>query len=76
MNGRMCTGSSMAYDPLPTRCAFRSIHAHFLEQRRKPEKLNMVCPFYDMSSDKPGTGMRTYEWLIAHIEMLMLREKE
>eukprot|EP00959_Pyramimonas_sp_CCMP1952_P086762 1814681-Pyramimonas_sp.AAC.1 len=48
-----------------------SIHANFLEQCRKPEKLNMVCQFCDMSSDKPGAGMRAYEWLIAQIEMLI-----
>eukprot|EP00959_Pyramimonas_sp_CCMP1952_P153532 3212317-Pyramimonas_sp.AAC.1 len=53
-----------------------SIHAHFLEKCRKPKKLDMTCQFYDMSSGKPGTGMRTYEWLITQIEMMMLREKE
>eukprot|EP00959_Pyramimonas_sp_CCMP1952_P025392 532580-Pyramimonas_sp.AAC.1 len=53
-----------------------SIHPLFLEQCRKPTKLSMICQFFDLSSDKPGTGMRTYEWLIAQIEMMMLREKE
>eukprot|EP00959_Pyramimonas_sp_CCMP1952_P383822 8043814-Pyramimonas_sp.AAC.1 len=36
----------------------------------------MICHFYDLSSDKPGTGMTTYEWLITQIEWMMLCEKE
>ena len=53
-----------------------SIHAHFLEQCRKPSKLEQVMGFYDMSDDEVGTGMKTYEWLIGQIERLMLMEKE
>eukprot|EP00959_Pyramimonas_sp_CCMP1952_P164347 3435612-Pyramimonas_sp.AAC.1 len=33
-----------------------SIHAHCIEQYRKPKKLPFVCQIYDMSKDKLGTG--------------------
>eukprot|EP00959_Pyramimonas_sp_CCMP1952_P221811 4637341-Pyramimonas_sp.AAC.1 len=53
-----------------------SIHAHFIEQCRKPKKLDFVCQVYDLSRDKLGEGVRSYEWLMAQIEGVMLRDKE
>eukprot|EP00959_Pyramimonas_sp_CCMP1952_P408739 8566118-Pyramimonas_sp.AAC.1 len=36
-----------------------SIHAHFIEQCRKPKKLlDRICQLYDLSADKPGEGMK------------------
>eukprot|EP00959_Pyramimonas_sp_CCMP1952_P238097 4975829-Pyramimonas_sp.AAC.1 len=53
-----------------------SIHAHFIEQCRKPKKLDVVCQIYDLSGDKLGEGVRSHEWLIFQIEAMMLRDKE
>eukprot|EP00959_Pyramimonas_sp_CCMP1952_P362700 7595426-Pyramimonas_sp.AAC.1 len=53
-----------------------SIHARFIEQCRKPSKLNFVCQPYDMSKDKMGHGVKTCEWLMKQIEGTMLRDKE
>eukprot|EP00959_Pyramimonas_sp_CCMP1952_P011348 238265-Pyramimonas_sp.AAC.1 len=53
-----------------------STHAHFIEQCRKPKKFELICQLYDLSTDKPGEGVKTYEWLITQIEWMMLREKE
>ena len=65
----------MAFAP-PTDGMRASIHAHFLEQCRKPNKLKPAMSFHDMSSDKSGTGMKSYEWLVGQIEKLMMMEKE
>eukprot|EP00959_Pyramimonas_sp_CCMP1952_P338366 7086158-Pyramimonas_sp.AAC.1 len=53
-----------------------SIHAHIIEQCRKPKRLELVCQLYDLSTDKLGEGMKTCEWLISQLEWMMLREKE
>eukprot|EP00959_Pyramimonas_sp_CCMP1952_P317161 6637970-Pyramimonas_sp.AAC.1 len=53
-----------------------SIHAHFIEQRRRPKKLAFACQIYDMSKYRWGTGVKSYEWLMNEIESLMLRDKE
>eukprot|EP00959_Pyramimonas_sp_CCMP1952_P031413 658780-Pyramimonas_sp.AAC.1 len=53
-----------------------SIHAHFIEQCRKPSTLHFACQLYDMSKDKMGHGVKTYEWLMEQIEGMMLRYKE
>eukprot|EP00959_Pyramimonas_sp_CCMP1952_P198686 4155799-Pyramimonas_sp.AAC.1 len=37
-----------------------SIRAHFIEQCRKPKKLELICQLYDLSTDKLGEGMKTY----------------
>eukprot|EP00959_Pyramimonas_sp_CCMP1952_P179171 3745624-Pyramimonas_sp.AAC.1 len=53
-----------------------SIHAHFIEQSRTPNKLNFVCQLYDLSKDRMGQGVKTYEWLMEQIEGMMLRDAE
>eukprot|EP00959_Pyramimonas_sp_CCMP1952_P430805 9022211-Pyramimonas_sp.AAC.1 len=53
-----------------------SIHAPFVEQRRHSKKFDMICQLYDLSADKPGAGMETYEWLITQIDWMILRERE
>eukprot|EP00959_Pyramimonas_sp_CCMP1952_P043619 911817-Pyramimonas_sp.AAC.1 len=53
-----------------------SIHAYFIEQRRKPKKLDFVYQLYDLSRGKLGSGVRSYEWLMPQIEAMMLRDKE
>eukprot|EP00959_Pyramimonas_sp_CCMP1952_P110125 2304215-Pyramimonas_sp.AAC.1 len=53
-----------------------STHAHFIEQCRKPNTLNFVCQLYNMSNDKMGHGVKTYEWLMEQIEGMVLRDKE
>eukprot|EP00959_Pyramimonas_sp_CCMP1952_P245803 5137252-Pyramimonas_sp.AAC.1 len=53
-----------------------SIHAHFIEQRRKPKNLDFACQLYDLSKDKLGEGARSYEWLMSQIDGMMLRDKE
>eukprot|EP00959_Pyramimonas_sp_CCMP1952_P026894 564654-Pyramimonas_sp.AAC.1 len=53
-----------------------SIHAHFIEQCRNPKKFDFVCQIYDLSRDKLGQGVKTYEWLMEQIEAMMLRDKE
>eukprot|EP00959_Pyramimonas_sp_CCMP1952_P069357 1447258-Pyramimonas_sp.AAC.1 len=53
-----------------------SIHAHFIEQCRKPKKLSFACQIYDMSKDRLGAGVKFYEWLMSEIDSLMLRDKE
>eukprot|EP00959_Pyramimonas_sp_CCMP1952_P123622 2584371-Pyramimonas_sp.AAC.1 len=53
-----------------------SIHAHFIEQCRKPKKLDFVYQILDLSRDKLGEGVRSYKWLISQIEAMLLRDKE
>eukprot|EP00959_Pyramimonas_sp_CCMP1952_P210020 4394314-Pyramimonas_sp.AAC.1 len=53
-----------------------SIHAHFIEQCRKPKKLEFVRQLYDLPKDKLGEGVKSYEWLMEQIEGMMLRDKE
>eukprot|EP00959_Pyramimonas_sp_CCMP1952_P273393 5714540-Pyramimonas_sp.AAC.1 len=38
-----------------------SIHARFIEQCRKLKKLDFVCQLYDLSKDRLGEGVKTYE---------------
>eukprot|EP00959_Pyramimonas_sp_CCMP1952_P146272 3062180-Pyramimonas_sp.AAC.1 len=47
-----------------------------MEHCRKPKKSEFVCQLSDLSKDKLGVGVRSYEWLMAHIEGVMLRDKE
>eukprot|EP00959_Pyramimonas_sp_CCMP1952_P161928 3385630-Pyramimonas_sp.AAC.1 len=53
-----------------------SIHAHFIEQCRKPKKLELVRQVYDLPTDKLGEGIKSYEWFISQIEWMTLREKD
>eukprot|EP00959_Pyramimonas_sp_CCMP1952_P450936 9441298-Pyramimonas_sp.AAC.1 len=32
--------------------------------------------WYELSTDPPGTGMRTYQWLLLQVESLMMRDRE
>eukprot|EP00959_Pyramimonas_sp_CCMP1952_P328520 6877639-Pyramimonas_sp.AAC.1 len=41
-----------------------SMHAHFYEQSRQVPRLEYAMQWYELSTDPPGTGMRTYQWLI------------
>eukprot|EP00959_Pyramimonas_sp_CCMP1952_P336065 7036845-Pyramimonas_sp.AAC.1 len=49
-----------------------SVHAHFIEQCRKPKKLDFACQLYDLPRDKLGQGVSSYEWLMEQIEGMML----
>eukprot|EP00959_Pyramimonas_sp_CCMP1952_P306786 6420772-Pyramimonas_sp.AAC.1 len=40
-----------------------SINAHFHEQSRQVPRLEYALQWYELSTDAPGTGMRTYHWL-------------
>eukprot|EP00959_Pyramimonas_sp_CCMP1952_P230351 4815870-Pyramimonas_sp.AAC.1 len=62
LSGQTCISSAAAHDLRPTR----------REHRSMPISLSSA----GSRRNKPGTGMRTSEWLIAQIEMMMLREKE
>eukprot|EP00959_Pyramimonas_sp_CCMP1952_P239437 5004145-Pyramimonas_sp.AAC.1 len=64
MSGQMFISNSTAYDP-PSDEMRASIHARFIEQCRKPKKLEFICQLYDLSTDKLGEGVRTHE--LAHI---------
>eukprot|EP00959_Pyramimonas_sp_CCMP1952_P245582 5132924-Pyramimonas_sp.AAC.1 len=39
-----------------------SIHAHFYEQIRQVPRLKYATQWRELSTDPPGTGMRTYQW--------------
>eukprot|EP00959_Pyramimonas_sp_CCMP1952_P192765 4030689-Pyramimonas_sp.AAC.1 len=74
MGGQMFTNSYGVRPPSDEMRA--SVHAHLIEQRRKPKRLSFVCQTYDMFKDKVGTGVKSDEWLMTYIESLMLRDKE
>eukprot|EP00959_Pyramimonas_sp_CCMP1952_P042474 888110-Pyramimonas_sp.AAC.1 len=41
-----------------------SMRAHLHEQIRQAPRLHYVMQWYDLSTDPPGAGMRTYQWLL------------
>eukprot|EP00959_Pyramimonas_sp_CCMP1952_P101799 2129534-Pyramimonas_sp.AAC.1 len=41
-----------------------SVYAHFYEQMRQVPRLPSVMQWYELSSETPGTGMSTYQWLL------------
>eukprot|EP00959_Pyramimonas_sp_CCMP1952_P181297 3790828-Pyramimonas_sp.AAC.1 len=53
-----------------------SIHAHLHDQMRQVSRLEYAMQWYELSTDPPGTGMRTYQWLLLQVESLMLRVRE
>eukprot|EP00959_Pyramimonas_sp_CCMP1952_P192694 4029145-Pyramimonas_sp.AAC.1 len=52
------------------------MRAHFHEQIRQAPRLHYVMQWYDLSTDPPGTGMRTYPWLLLQVGSLMMRDRE
>eukprot|EP00959_Pyramimonas_sp_CCMP1952_P215222 4503209-Pyramimonas_sp.AAC.1 len=40
-----------------------SIHAHCYEQIKQVPRLEVIMQWYELSTDPPGTGMRSYQWL-------------
>eukprot|EP00959_Pyramimonas_sp_CCMP1952_P230675 4822616-Pyramimonas_sp.AAC.1 len=53
-----------------------SIHAHFYKQIRQVPRLEYAMQWYELSTDPPGTGMRTYQWLLLQVESLLMRDRE
>eukprot|EP00959_Pyramimonas_sp_CCMP1952_P319306 6681514-Pyramimonas_sp.AAC.1 len=52
------------------------MRALFYEQIRQAPKRHSVMQWYDLSTDPPGTGMRTHRRLLLQIESLMMRDRE
>eukprot|EP00959_Pyramimonas_sp_CCMP1952_P075239 1572386-Pyramimonas_sp.AAC.1 len=53
-----------------------SIHAHFYKHIRQVPRLECATQWYEWSTDAPGTGMRTYQWLFLQVESLAMRGRE
>eukprot|EP00959_Pyramimonas_sp_CCMP1952_P359460 7526775-Pyramimonas_sp.AAC.1 len=53
-----------------------SIHAHLYEQVRQVPRLEGIMQLYEVSTDRHGRGMRSYEWLVWQIELSMMRDRE
>ena len=53
-----------------------AIHTHFYEQLSCVPKLSQIIGWYNMSCDKTGHGMRSYEWLLFQVENLMMRDHD
>ena len=53
-----------------------SSHEHIYEQMKLLLNMQHVLNFYDMSSDKIGTGIRAYPWLLDHLHKMVDRERD
>eukprot|EP00959_Pyramimonas_sp_CCMP1952_P312251 6535266-Pyramimonas_sp.AAC.1 len=53
-----------------------SMHAHFHEQIRQVLRLQSAMQWYELSTDPPSTGMRTYQCLLLQVVSLIMRDRE
>eukprot|EP00959_Pyramimonas_sp_CCMP1952_P307226 6430296-Pyramimonas_sp.AAC.1 len=53
-----------------------SIRAHFYEQIRQVPRREYAMQWYELSTDPPGTGIITYQWILLQVEYLMMRGRE
>eukprot|EP00959_Pyramimonas_sp_CCMP1952_P320860 6714482-Pyramimonas_sp.AAC.1 len=53
-----------------------SMRANFYEQIRQVPRLEHAMQWYELSTDPPGTGMRSYQWFLHQVESLMMHDRE
>eukprot|EP00959_Pyramimonas_sp_CCMP1952_P312930 6550282-Pyramimonas_sp.AAC.1 len=53
-----------------------SMHAHFYEHIKQVPRLEAIMQWYEISTDPPRTGMRSYQWLLYQVELLTIRDRE
>eukprot|EP00959_Pyramimonas_sp_CCMP1952_P273443 5715574-Pyramimonas_sp.AAC.1 len=57
----------------PSDARMAPIHAHFYEQVNQVPRLDGITQWCEILADPPGTGMRSYQWLLWQVELLMMR---
>eukprot|EP00959_Pyramimonas_sp_CCMP1952_P111170 2325595-Pyramimonas_sp.AAC.1 len=48
---------------------------HRYEQIRLAPRPMYAMQWHELSTEPPGTGMRTYQWLLLQVESLMMRDR-